>query len=32
MELELIQVDSYGLCGFFDHCLSPTDFLEGKGQ
>jgi hypothetical protein len=32
MELELIQVDPDELCGFFDHYLSPTNFLEGKGK
>jgi hypothetical protein len=32
MELKLIQVDPDELFGFFDHCLSPKDFLEGKGK
>jgi hypothetical protein len=32
MELELIKVDLYEICGFFDHRVSPTSLFKGKGK
>ena len=32
MELELIKVDSYEPCGFFDHGSSLTTLFEEKGK
>jgi hypothetical protein len=32
LELELIEVDFYGICGFFDHCFSPVCLFERKGK
>jgi len=31
VEFELIQVDFYGLSGFFVHFLAPTSFLNSGG-
>jgi hypothetical protein len=32
MELEMIKVDSYKPCGFFDHGSSLMNFFEKKGK